>query len=49
MQIRAIIRTELNVKNKAIAINTLMISVMAYSFDIINLTLEKWCIVKSGN
>ena len=45
-RIKAILRTELNAKNRFIAINTLAILLVTYSFNIINWTLaeilKKW-------
>ena len=40
-RITRITRTELNIKNKVIAINTLAILVVMYSFNIINWTLAE--------
>ena len=40
-RIRAILRTEVNAKNKVIAINSLAIPVMTYSLNIINWTQLK--------
>ena len=39
--IRAILRTELNVQNQVIAVNTLVIRVMSYRVNMINWALAK--------
>ena len=40
-QVRAILHTELNAKNKLEAINTLAIPLVTYSFSVINWNLEE--------